>query len=212
MAQGYFITGTDTEVGKTHVTAALASAFAARGLTVAALKPYASGQEADGTWTDIEQLRAASHPPLPQKECNLYRFAPPIAPHWAAQLAGQNMDRSRLTAFVQARAQQVDRLLVEGAGGLLVPLGPGWDTLDWIEELGLPLILVVGLRLGAINHARLSEAVVLQRGIPYAGWIANHCQEQVAAGTLETLQELMLGNYLGRLPFLATEFDGLELP
>ncbi|WP_308390037.1 dethiobiotin synthase [Acidithiobacillus sp. AMEEHan] len=212
MIAGYFITGTDTEVGKTRVTAALARAFAKRGLTVAALKPYASGQDADATWTDIEQLRIASHPQLARNECNLYRFAPPIAPHWAAKLAGQEMDRARMTAFVQARAQRVERILVEGAGGLLVPLGAGWDTLDWVEELGLPLILVVGLRLGAINHARLSEAVILQRGAPYAGWIANHCQEQVAAGTLETLQQWMRGSFLGHLPFQATELDGVTLP
>ncbi|MEY2341884.1 dethiobiotin synthase [Acidithiobacillus sp. IBUN Pt1247-S3] len=212
MAQGYFITGTDTEVGKTRVTVALARAFAASGATVAALKPYASGREANGSWTDVEQLRLASHPPLAQNDCNLYRFVPPIAPHWAARLAGQEMDRVGLTEFVRKRAQKVDRILVEGAGGLLVPLGEGWDTLDWAEELGLPIILVVGLRLGAINHARLTETVIQQRAVPYAGWIANHCQQQVAAGTLETLRNVLRGSFLGELPYAATEFSIAALP
>ena len=213
MAQGYFITGTDTEVGKTRVTAALARAFAARGERVAALKPYASGQEADGSWTDIEQLRQASHPPLTVDACNLYRFVPPIAPHWAARLVGQEMDRQTLTDFVQQRARQVDRVLVEGAGGLLVPLGSVWDTLDWVEDLGLPLILVVALRLGAINHARLTEAVIRQRGVPYAGWVANHVQDGVvAAGTRESLQLWMQGPFLGEIPYQGTEWSATALP
>lgn len=210
MSQGFFITGTDTEIGKTWVTAALARHLAARGQRVAALKPFASGQEADGSWADIEALRAASQPPLTLADCNLYRFAPPIAPHWAAREAGQVLDRQHLNAFVRGR--QVDFTLVEGAGGILVPLGDDWDTLDWAEELGFPLILVVGLRLGAINHARLSEAVILRRGVPYAGWIANHCQPQVAAGTQESLQRWMRGPCLGEIVHGSREFSTISLP
>lgn len=199
--QGYFITGTDTGVGKTVATATLAAALARRGRTVAALKPVVSGREDDGHFTDVEWLRRYSHPPLTVAECNCYAFPEPIAPHWAARLHGQVIHRQRLTEFVRQAAARVDRVLVEGAGGLLVPLGSDWDYRDWAAELGLPLILVVALRLGAINHARLTEEAILAHALPYAGWIGTRpAPGAPAAGTLEGLRAGLRGPLLGLLP------------
>ncbi len=199
--RGFFVTGTDTGIGKTRVTALLAAACAAMGNRVAALKPLASGCSADGTWEDIESLRQASLPPRSVAQCNLYRLGPPIAPHWAARQAGIRLDRSALQEFVREQAAGMDVVLVEGAGGVLVPLGDGWDMLDWAAGLGFPVILVAGLRLGAISHARLSESAILSRGLPYAGWIANCCVDPVPPGTREGLLEWMRGEYLGEVPF-----------
>jgi len=204
-----FVTGTDTGIGKTWVTAALARAYAAQGLRVAALKPYVSGCQEDGTFADVEALCSASSPPLRPAQCNLYAFAPPIAPHWAAQAAGMAMDRERLTAFVREQSKDRDIVLVEGAGGALVPLGPHWDTLDWVKDLGGQVLLVVGLRLGAINHARLTEEAILARSLAYAGWVGNQCQPQAPAqGTLESLQQWLKGPCLGILDWGCSHFTG----
>ncbi|MGC8467168.1 MAG: dethiobiotin synthase [Acidithiobacillus sp.] len=201
--RGYFITGTDTGVGKTVVTATLAEALAQRGWRVAALKPVVSGRDVQGRFEDVERLRRHSHPPLSAAECNCYAFDEPIAPHWAAQLHGQVIQRARLTAFVQQAACRVDRVLVEGAGGLLVPLGDDWDYRDWAAELGLPLVLVVALRLGAINHARLTEEAIRVRALPYAGWIGTQPEPGTpAAGTLEGLRACLHGPLLGLLPYV----------
>ena len=201
-ARGIFITGTDTGVGKTAVTAALARLCASHGMRVAALKPVVSGAETDGTWEDVEILRAANQPPRSIAETNLYAFDPPLAPHWAAQQAGVTMDRGRVAAFVRAQCEAVDHLLVEGAGGFLAPLGEGWGLAELAEDLRFPVLLVVGLRLGAINHALLSVEAIRARGLPFAGWVANTPNPVVAEGTLETLRQRLPAPCLGVLPHI----------
>jgi len=200
--RGYFITGTDTGVGKTIATATLARALVRRGHRVAALKPVVSGRDSRGFFEDVECLRRHSHPPLTAAECNCYAFPEPIAPHWAARLHGQVIQRARLTEFVQQAASRADLVLVEGAGGLRVPLGDDWDYRDWAAELGLPVILVVALRLGAINHACLTEEAIIARALPYAGWIGTQPTPMApAAGTLEGLCRRLQGPLLGLLPY-----------
>ena len=199
-ARGLFITGTDTGVGKTAVTAALTQLCAGHGMRVAALKPIVSGVETDGTWEDVEILRAASQPPRSIAETNLYAFDPPLAPHWAAQQAGVTVDRGRVAAFVRAQSVAMDCVLVEGAGGFLVPLGAGWGFAELAKDLHFPVLLVVGLRLGAINHALLSVEAIHARGLPFAGWVANTLNSAGAEGTLETLQQHLPAPCLGVLP------------
>ena len=201
-SRGLFITGTDTGVGKTVVTAALVQGYARHGLRAAALKPIVSGVEADGTWADVEILRTASQPPRSIAETNLYAFDPPLAPHWAARRAGVTVDRGRVAAFVRAQCEAVDHLLVEGAGGFLAPLGDGWGLAELAEDLCFPVLLVVGLRLGAINHALLSLEAIRARGLPFAGWVANTPNPGVAEGTLETLRQRLPAPCLGVLPHI----------
>ncbi len=200
--RGIFVTGTDTGVGKTAVTAALAHRCAAEmGARVAALKPIVSGVEANGQWADVEILRAASTPPRSFRETCLYAFDPPIAPHWAAAQSGVVLDRQGVRNFILQQAGAVDVVLVEGAGGFLVPLGASWSFADLALDLQFPVLLVVGLRLGAINHALLSLEAIFKRALPVAGWVANHLQPDLAAGTLETLQRLLPVPCLGEIPF-----------
>ncbi|PKY11957.1 dethiobiotin synthase [Acidithiobacillus marinus] len=201
--RGLFITGTDTGVGKTAVTAALAQRCRKEMPRVAALKPIVSGMEASGQWTDVEILRAASTPPRSFAETCLYALDPPIAPHWAAAQAGLVLNRSQIHQFIQSQSASMDAVLVEGAGGFLVPLGEDWGFADLARDLQFPVLLVVGLRLGAINHALLSVEAIIARGLPMAGWVANHLQTDLAPGTLETLQRLMPIPCLGEIPFQA---------
>ena len=190
--QGYFITGTDTGVGKTLVSCVLLHALAQQGLRVAGYKPVASGcaQTAEGLRNaDALALIAHSNVPLDYASVNPYALAEPIAPHWAAKLAGRDIDLSLLLAQANQLGSEVDRLVVEGAGGFLVPLNERASFADLAVALRLPVILVVGLRLGAINHALLSAEAILRRGLTLAGWIGNAAwPEPVPAGTLETLE------------------------
>jgi len=201
--KGFFVTGTDTGVGKTLVSAVLVHAYAARGERVAGLKPVVSGA-VDGVWEDVEILRQASIPPRSREECNLYAFPPAIAPHWAARQAGLRIDLVAILRFLEEQAAGVERVIVEGAGGFLVPLGDGQSFADLALALQLPVLLVVDLRLGAINHALLSAEAILRRGLPWGGWVGNRVSPRpVAAGTLEGLQEGLPGPCLGVLPYQA---------
>jgi len=171
---GVFITGTDTGVGKTLVAAALLRALAACGARVAGMKPVAAGIDAgEASNADVAALAAADGLPLPLRDRNPYGFVPAIAPHLAAQEAGVSIDIDVIVAsFARLRAH-ADFIVVEGAGGVLVPLDRDHDMLDLAAALDLPVLLVVGLRLGCINHALLSAQAIAARGLPLAGWIAN---------------------------------------
>ena len=153
-ARGYFVTGTDTGVGKTLVSAALLRYFVQRGFRAVGMKPVAAGCEwRDGVayWDDVEQLRAAGNVDAAQVLVNPYRFEPAIAPHIAATLAGVTIQLDVIaTAYVALEAQS-DIVIVEGAGGFRVPLNDHQDMADLASQLSLPVILVVGMRLGCIN-------------------------------------------------------------
>lgn len=175
-----FITGTDTGVGKTRVTGLLARALGAAGERVGVMKPIASGMDHWQRWEDIESARAASNVVLPEACINQYRFAEAVAPHLAAADAGVMLRTGPIVAAARQAAVAVDWLLVEGVGGFRVPLadcpeGPDGpvDTATLAGALGFPMLLVVGLRLGCINHALLTAEAIERRGLAFVGWVAN---------------------------------------
>ena len=173
---GYFITGTDTEIGKTAITAALTWIAAQRGQRAAAIKPLAAGQELiGGRWVndDVLRLQAASNLGLTDAEVGPLQLRTPCAPHIAAKLEGVAIDRALLLAAIRSTAAKADIAFVEGVGGFRVPLIEGWDTADLAVDLQLPVVLVVGLRLGCINHALLTAEAIRARGLTLVGWVAN---------------------------------------
>ncbi len=176
----FFITGTDTEVGKTYATCALTRALRQANRSVAVLKPVASGCERiDGRWQneDARALRAAAQNDQDYESVNPIALAPAIAPHIAAQDAGVELGVARLLSVTEAtRARHDDVLLIEGAGGFLVPLNDRECYADWVQALHVPVILVVAMRLGCINHALLTVEAIRARGLPLAGWVANSPQ------------------------------------
>lgn len=173
------VTGTDTGVGKTRVACALLAAAQRSGLRAAGYKPVASGcrETAAGLRNeDAEALLAHSMPGLAYQAVNPVAFAPAIAPHLAAERAGTFIDTDVLDAGLAALRKRAELVIVEGAGGWRVPLGADTDFSDWMAGNGMPVLLVVGLKLGAINHALLS-AEALQRAGCWCGWVANHLPE-----------------------------------
>lgn len=176
-----FITGTDTGIGKTFVTAGLVRALRAAGRDASAAKPVASGYElVDGLYrnADLDTLAAASgHCP---GELCVYGFTPAIAPHRAAELSGVEVRLAPMVQAVERLAARHTDLLVEGVGGFAVPLSPTLMLADLIRALGLPVLLVVGVRLGCINHALLSAGAIRAAGLPLFGWIANRIDPEMA--------------------------------
>jgi dethiobiotin synthetase len=173
---GAFVAGTDTGVGKTRVTAGLARAFAGRGVAVAALKPVASGAaRIDGALrnADALELLAASNVRVPYEIVNPYCFEPPVSPHLAAREAGVTIDSERVLACYREAASRARVVLAEGAGGWLAPIGPARTMADIAETLDLPVLLVVGLRLGCLNHAALTLQAIRASRCRLAGWIGN---------------------------------------
>ena len=175
-ATGFFVTGTDTSVGKTVCAAALTRALARRGLRVAVMKPVASGavRTAQGLRSeDALALLAEASVPAPYATVNPYCFEPPISPHIAAAEAGESIELARIGTCYAALAAAADCVIVEGAGGWLAPISPGHSMADIAAVLALPVILVVGMRLGCLNHALLSHESIRARGAKFAGWVAN---------------------------------------
>jgi dethiobiotin synthetase len=206
--QGFFVTGTDTGVGKTLVACALLHAFAARGFTALGMKPVATGAErgADGLVSDdVERLAAASKVSAPRGEINPYCFAPPIAPHIAAQQTGVRIELARIERAFRALAARAQVVVVEGIGGFRVPLGDGTDTAQLAVRLGLPVVLVVGVRLGCLNHALLTSDAIASHGLKLAGWVANHIDPQMAAASqnIEALAQRIAAPLLARIEFAA---------
>ncbi|GIX22907.1 MULTISPECIES: dethiobiotin synthase [Caldimonas] len=174
--QGWFVTGTDTEIGKTTISAGLLHALGRRGWRVAGYKPVAAGtqwREGRRVNDDIERLRAASTEPLDAEEVCACLLDAACAPHVAARQAGVSISLQALLDGAQRLAGRLDRLIVEGVGGFLVPLDEQHDTAELAVRLGLPVILVVGLRLGCLNHALLTAEAVRARGLRLAGWVGN---------------------------------------
>lgn len=174
MTRGIFVTGTDTGVGKTVVAAALLSALVRDGVRAVGMKPVAAGvAPGEGVNADVAALVAAGNVAAALADVNPYAFRPPMAPHLAAAEAGIAIDVGRIVAAYARLARSADAVVVEGAGGVLVPLSIDADMLDVPARLGLPVLLVVGIRLGCLNHALLSAQAVAARGLRMAGWVAN---------------------------------------
>lgn len=202
MATGFFVTGTDTGIGKTAVSCALLHAFAAQGKKVAGMKPIVAGSE-NGQWMDVEQLLAASNVNVTRQQINPYAFDPPISPHLAAQRLGVEIDLSVIHHAYQQLSAIADLVIVEGAGGFLVPINEKQNGADLAKTLNLPVILVVGMRLGCLNHALLTAQAIQAAGLTLAGWVANCIdpQMEVVAENIATLEQRLDCSLLGILPF-----------
>jgi dethiobiotin synthetase len=203
----FFVTGTDTSVGKTTVTVRVMQQLVAQGLTVVGMKPVASGCEwLDGRWQneDVHLLTAASNVSAPPELINPYCLEPAIAPHIAAAQAGIEIDFNVIQAAYTQLATMADVVIVEGAGGLLVPLNATQTIADLIQALNLPALVVVGMRLGCINHALLTAEVLKQRNIDFCGWVANSIDPQMSVPQ-ENLQSLIAG--LQQPPVLEVPFQ-----
>jgi dethiobiotin synthetase len=208
--QGFFITGTDTGVGKTWVTLGLISALRAQGLRAAGMKPIATGcrHTAEGLRNeDVMKILEQTDLPLPYDWVNCYSFEPTIAPHLAAREAGVEISLENILARHARLADQAEFIVVEGVGGWRVPINNREGIWDLARRLGYPVILVVGLRLGCINHALLTAEAIRADGVDLAGWVANQI---VAAytpvqATLETLAARLQTPMLAYLPWLERE-------
>ena len=221
----YFVTGTDTGVGKTRVSAALLRALHRAGhARVVGMKPVAAGCDwvtsedahgaADGQWLneDVAALREAGTLAVPSVFDNPYALPDPLSPHLAARRAGEVIDLDHIEASFHALRQHADAVVVEGAGGFIVPLsepdpvtGEGqWATsADLAARLRLPVILVVGMRLGCLNHALLTQEAIAARGLKLAGWVANHVDPAMSAAdaNVATLTHRLQAPLLARLPW-----------
>ncbi|MGB7755777.1 MAG: dethiobiotin synthase [Salinisphaera sp.] len=174
-ARTLFVTGTDTEIGKTRIATALLRGLVAAGHTAVGYKPVASGCEVtpEGLRNeDALALMAAGSPGFTYDEINPCAFEPAIAPHIAAADAGTLISRDGLDAGHRSLMTRADWVVVEGAGGWHVPLGADWDFADWVGGHGWPALLVVGMRLGCVNHAMLSARAIARR-TRLVGWVAN---------------------------------------
>lgn len=205
----FFITGTDTDAGKTFVTVLLLDALRQRGLSTLALKPIAAGcEDVDGELRNDDALKimqVATHS-LPYQQVNPIALRSAIAPHIAAKEEGRNLSVARIAGMIRgAMMAPVDVTLIEGAGGWLVPLNQRETIASLVQELQLPVILVVGIRLGCLNHALLTAQAVAATGLPLAGWVANCIDPNAARAqeNIETLQGMLSAPCLGIVPYAA---------
>ncbi len=207
-ARGVFIAGTDIGVGKTLVACALLQAFAELGLRTVGMKPVAAGAaRRGGVWyhDDVERLRAAASVKLSREWINPYCFAPAVAPHIAAAEAGRRIRLDVIERSYHRLRKCADIVVVEGVGGLAVPLSRTRDAVDIPLRLQLPVVLVVGMRLGCLNHALLTAAAVHARGLRLAGWIACAIDPDMARAeqNLRALQQRLTAPLLGRIRFMS---------
>jgi dethiobiotin synthetase len=215
---GCFVAGTDTGVGKTRVCAALCRALAARGVRVAGMKPVATGAFRDGAAGlrsgDAVNLRAAANVEAPYELVNPYCFEPAISPHLAARDAGEPVDIVRIARCFEALAARADIVIVEGTGGWLAPIDAARTMADVAGTLALPVMLVVGLRLGCLNHAALTVRAIREARLPFAGWIANAVDPGFArsADNVATLGSILGSRAIAQLPFATGESAVHALP
>ncbi|AHG21659.1 dethiobiotin synthetase [Chania multitudinisentens RB-25] len=207
MIERWFVTGTDTEVGKTVASSALLQAACAAGLRCAGYKPVASGSETTPNGlrnADALILQKNSSVALDYAEVNPYVFAEPTSPHIASLEEGHPIALAQLSAGLRHLEQRADWLLVEGAGGWFTPLSEQHTFADWVQQEQLPVILVVGLKLGCINHALLTAQAIRQAGLILAGWIANAIIEPGKRHQeyLATLRRMLPAPLLGEIPYL----------
>jgi len=201
MHSGYFITGTDTGVCKTLIACALLHAFARSGKSVVGMKPVAAGCDAL-LCEDVAALRAASTVDAPREWVNPYALPAPVAPHLAAQQAGIALEIApMLNAFRQLQTL-ADVVIVEGVGGWMVPFNATQSSADLAQQLGLPVILVVGMRLGCLNHALLTAQAIRAQGLQLAGWVANRIDPAMALcdENVQALQARLDAPLLGSVP------------
>lgn len=206
---GYFVTGTDTGVGKTRVTLGLMQRLQQQGRVVAAMKPVATGCElTPGGWRNADALLLAQQASVERDYAliNPYAFAPAIAPHIAAQQAGVSIDTEKIINNYNILSKSVDCVLVEGVGGWQVPLNDEQTLAELARLLGLDVIMVVAVRLGCLNHALLTAQSIVAAGCTLAGWVANLLPPQLecAEENVKALKSRISAPLLGVLPALPT--------
>ena len=201
----YFVTGTDTGVGKTLVSCALLYGFAAQGKTVVGMKPVAAGCGDDDQNEDVTQLRAASNVLASKGQVNPYSFVQAVAPHLAAHFVGININLERVLESFSELNAQADIVIVEGVGGFRVPLNAEQDSADMAKQMRLPVILVVGMRLGCLNHALLTTEAIASRELTLAGWVANVLDANMSMlnENIAALQQRINAPLLGVIPYQA---------
>lgn len=207
MIKGYFITGTDTGCGKTEITLGLMQLLQGQGKIVLGMKPVASGaaSTAEGLRNeDAIRIQAQGSTQAPYSTLNPYIYEPPIAPHLAAAQAGDEIDLNVISSHCMSLATQADYVIVEGVGGWRVPFNKEQSATDLVQMLNLSVILVVGLKLGCINHALLSAESILTNGARLAGWVANEVEPnmQCRSENIATLQAAISAPCLGTVPYM----------
>ncbi len=205
----FFVTGTDTDAGKTLVTLALMQVLQDQGLSVNGFKPVAAGIDENGLNPDALLLQAKSSNELAYQQVNPYLFEPAIAPHIAAAHVEQEINLAKINkAFIEVKSS-ADVVLVEGAGGWLVPINNRQDVADIALENDLPVILVVGLKLGCINHARLTTESIQAKGGRLVGWVGSLIDRQMIniEENIQTLKQYIMADCLGVIPFLEKADD-----
>lgn len=214
MTKTYFITGTDTDVGKTTCTIALLQAAAAMGIKAVAYKPIAAGCEImeEGLCNqDVLFLQKHSHVPLHYEDVVGYSFEPFSSPHIAAEESGVTINFDVLSSGLNKLKQtaNADIIFVEGAGGWRVPIGNGHFLSDWVKYENLPVIMVVGARLGCLNHAMLTYESIHRDMLQMQGWCVNRINPAMGhyQANLETLKSLLPAPYLGEVPFINKPFE-----
>ena len=215
-ARGIFITGTDTGVGKTVVACALVRAFRAEGLRVGVMKPVASGSQRTPQGLrndDALALMQAAGTTRPYGDVNPYCFEPPISPHIAAKEAGIEVNLGTIVQAYDPLARSADWVIVEGAGGWFAPVNETQSMADLARALSIPVLMVVGLRLGCLNHARLTRLAIGTRGIRFAGWIASGVDGQLARmpENLATLERVLGEPALAVVPHRTPGAEALTL-
>lgn len=205
MSRGFFVTGTDTGVGKTLLACALLYAFASSGRSVVGMKPVAAGREA-GRWADVDALTSASTVRAPAALVNPYALEHAIAPHLAAELAGVQIEIEVIARACAELSRRAELVVVEGVGGFLVPLNARDTGADLARRLALPVVLVVGMRLGCLNHALLTRKQIEACGLPCAGWVANCITFGMPYldGNVRALEQRLDCPLLGTIPFDVT--------
>lgn len=206
------VTGTDTGIGKTFVCAGIVRALRARGRAAVAMKPIASGcswQDGHCDNEDLAALSAAQQHALAPADLNCYAFEPAIAPHQAARLAGVEVQLAPIQAAFARVSQAHQDVLVEGVGGFAVPLSDTLMLADLAHALAVPVLLVVGVRLGCINHALLSAAAIRAAGLPLLGWVANRVDPAMAEpdASIDAIAMRIAAPLWADLPFAAQSKD-----
>ncbi|MEZ5570806.1 MAG: dethiobiotin synthase [Halioglobus sp.] len=204
MSNTWFVTGTDTGVGKTAVSCALLAAGAQAGLRTAAIKPVAAGCDAESENEDALRLQATMTETMDYSQVNPIALREAIAPHIAANREGKRLQASRLAGLCRGvMLGTADMVIIEGAGGWRVPINPQETMADLAQQLGVGVIMVVGMRLGCINHALLTAEAIRRDGLQLVGWVANQPGLRMACHdeNLETLRQLLPAPLLGDLPF-----------
>ena len=215
MTERYFVTGTDTEVGKTIASCALLQAAGMLGYRTAGYKPVASGSEMTALGlrnSDALALQRNSSLTLEYQTVNPYTFAEPTSPHIISADEGIRIQSTVMSAGLRELETQADWVLVEGAGGWFTPLTDDFTFADWVQTEQLPVILVVGVKLGCINHAMLTAQAVQQAGLQLAGWVANDVTEPGKRHQeyMATLTRGIPAPLLGEIPWLSTDAENAK--